>query len=76
MLVLSRKDGEAILIGDGVRVRVLEIKGNRVKIGVEAPLDTPVFREEVKMRAPWDLDDHAAAMGGLPTAGRTFAKSV
>ena len=75
MLVLSRKDGEAILIGDGVRVRVLEIKGNRVKIGVEAPLDTPVFREEVKMRVPFDLDDHAAAWVDVPTAGRTFART-
>lgn len=47
MLVLSRKINEAILIGDNIRVTVVAIRGNQVRIGIEAPPDVPVFREEV-----------------------------
>jgi carbon storage regulator len=47
MLVLTRKTGEAIIIRDDVRVTVSAIRGNRVRIGVEAPLSTPIHRAEV-----------------------------
>lgn len=50
MLVLTRKAGEAILIGDSVRVKVLEIAGGRVRIGIEAPADVRIHREEVADR--------------------------
>lgn len=50
MLILARKPGEAIAIGDGIKVRVLEIKGGQVKIGIEAPAEVMVHREEIYLR--------------------------
>lgn len=50
MLVLSRKSNEEIVIGSSVRVKILEINGNRVRIGISAPNHVPVLREEVFAR--------------------------
>lgn len=47
MLVLSRKSNEEIVIGGNIRVKVLEIKGNRVRLGICAPDQVPVMREEL-----------------------------
>lgn len=47
MLVLSRKLGESIMIGDAIKVTVVELGGDKVRIGIEAPRDIPVHREEV-----------------------------
>lgn len=47
MLVLTRKVGEKIRVGDDIVVTLLEIKGNRVRLGVEAPLTVPVLRSEL-----------------------------
>lgn len=47
MLVLSRKKDEIVVIGDDVTVRVLEIRGDKVRLGFEAPDDVPVHRLEV-----------------------------
>lgn len=47
MLVLSRLKGESIVIGAGVRVTILEVRGNKIKLGVEAPRDVPVHRSEI-----------------------------
>jgi carbon storage regulator len=47
VLVLTRKTRESITIGDDVRITVLEIRGTQVRIGIEAPRDTPVNRTEV-----------------------------
>ena len=47
MLVLSRKVGERILIGDGIAITIVRISQGTVRIGVEAPRETPVIREEV-----------------------------
>ena len=47
MLVLTRKLGELIRVGDAVTVRVLEVKGNQVRLGVEAPTEVRIYREEV-----------------------------
>lgn len=47
MLVLSRERSESILIGDNIKIMVVEIRGNKVRIGVEAPKDMPVYREEI-----------------------------
>lgn len=47
MLVLSRKKNESIVINDNVRVTVVEIRGDKVRLGIEAPAEIPVHREEV-----------------------------
>jgi carbon storage regulator len=47
MLVLTRKAEESITVGNGITVKVIEIKGNQVRLGIEAPKDTPVHRTEI-----------------------------
>lgn len=47
MLVLARKPNEAIVIGDQITVTVLEVRGNQVRLGIEAPKEVPVLREEL-----------------------------
>jgi carbon storage regulator len=47
MLVLTRKTGEAIVIDDNIKITVVQIKGKQVRIGVEAPKETKIHREEV-----------------------------
>ena len=47
MLVLTRKSNQSIMIGDEIEVSVLAIMGEKVRIGIQAPRDIPVFRKEV-----------------------------
>jgi carbon storage regulator len=50
MLVLTRKPGEGIWIGDDIRIRLLEVKENQVRIGISAPEDKTILRDEVYER--------------------------
>ncbi|BBF44954.1 carbon storage regulator [Lachnospiraceae bacterium KM106-2] len=47
MLALSRKAGETIVIGNDVEITILEVKGDQVKIGINAPKSVPVYRKEI-----------------------------
>ena len=47
MLVLSRKKNESIVINDNIVITVVEIRGDKVRLGIEAPKDVPVHRQEV-----------------------------
>jgi carbon storage regulator len=78
MLVLSRKAGESIVIGDSITVNVLEIRGDLIRIGIDAPRSVKVHRREVyeaiemanKEAATASVDaisDFAQALGELPT---------
>ncbi|MDX6640338.1 MAG: carbon storage regulator [Solirubrobacteraceae bacterium] len=47
MLIITRKPGEKIMLGDDVIIEVMEISGSRVRIGIAAPRSVPVYREEI-----------------------------
>lgn len=66
MLVLTRRKNEAIVIGQGVVVTVVAIHGNRVRLGIDAPPDVPVRREEIGRRLGLEYPLVAASGGGVP----------
>ncbi len=57
MLVLSRKLGEAIAIGEGITVTVVDVQGDRVRLGFTAPADVPIHRQEVKQKIEAGLSE-------------------
>ena len=66
MLILTRRVGETLMIGDSVTVTVLGVKGNQVRIGITAPKDVAVHREEIFQRIQKDDGVAADAAPGLP----------
>ncbi|BCO08511.1 carbon storage regulator CsrA [Desulfolithobacter dissulfuricans] len=80
MLVLTRKPGEGIVIGDNIVVKIIEAKGGGIRIGIEAPRETKIYRQEVYDRicqenieaARWDITDLNILSDSLAT--RTVKK--
>jgi len=60
MLILTRRVGETLMVGDEVTVTVLGVKGNQVRLGVNAPRDVAVHREEIYERIKKEQDDTAS----------------
>jgi carbon storage regulator len=63
MLIITRRPGEKVMVGDDVVVHVMEIVGNSVRVGIEAPRSVPVYREEI-----WNAvrDENRAAADAVP----------
>ena len=74
MLVLTRKVGEGIIIGDDIKLTIVEIKGGNIRLGIDAPRDKKIHRQEVYDRiqeqnraaTSWSLDDLNALADILP----------
>ncbi|HEY6780784.1 MAG TPA: carbon storage regulator CsrA, partial [Thermoleophilaceae bacterium] len=47
MLIITRRAGERLVLGDDIRIEVMEVAGNTVRIGIDAPRELPVYREEL-----------------------------
>jgi carbon storage regulator len=61
MLILTRRVGETLMVGDDVTVTVLGVKGNQVRIGVNAPKDVSVHREEIYLRIQEESEPNEAS---------------
>lgn len=59
MLILTRRTGETFMVGDDVTVTVLGVKGNQVRLGINAPANVPVHREEIYERIKRELAGEA-----------------
>ncbi len=66
MLILTRRVGETVMIGDEVTVTVLGVKGNQVRIGINAPKNVAVHREEIFERIKREQQDESGESSELP----------
>ena len=66
MLIITRRPGEKIMVGDDVVVHVMEIVGNSVRVGIQAPRSIPVYREEIWNAVREENQAAAAAPSELP----------
>lgn len=65
MLILTRRVGETLIIGDDVNVTVLGVKGNQVRLGINAPKDVSVHREEIYQRIQQEKQDDTDVDGNV-----------
>ena len=76
MLMIRRRCGESILVGDNIEVQVLEVTGNRVKLGISAPRDVLVLRNELRLTEEFNRDaSRPASPEKLASLAATFVKS-
>ena len=68
MLVLTRKSNQSIMIGDDVEISVLSVVGEKVRIGIQAPADVPVFRTEIYLEIQRQRGDEGQVTGDVRSA--------
>jgi carbon storage regulator len=66
MLIITRRPGEKIMLGDDIVVHVMEIVGNSVRVGIQAPRSVPVYREEIWNAVREENQAAASAPNDLP----------
>ena len=70
MLALTRKKGESLVVNNNIEITVLEIRGDQIKIGIQAPKDVPIYRKEVYLQIQKENEeaisvDNLEALKGL-----------
>lgn len=75
MLTLTRNVGETIIIGDNIEVTVTEVRGNTVRLSINAPREIRILREEVRQRI-LEAEQIAAAVAAMPAAALAAAGSL
>lgn len=68
MLVLTRKTNQSIMIGDEIEITVLAVSRDKIRLGISAPRDVPVFRKEVYLSIKGEVDSGEQASGGVSGA--------
>lgn len=64
MLALTRKKGESLVVNNNIEITVLEIRGDQIKIGIQAPKDVPIYRKEVYVQIQKE-NEEASGVDGL-----------
>lgn len=70
MLILTRRIGETVMIGDNISITVLGVKGNQIRLGIDAPRDVSVHREEVYHKVQSDKVAKKATLSAQPDTSR------
>ena len=78
MLILTRKPGESLFIGESVKITIMEIKGNQIRIGIDAPKELRIYREEIYLQIMEENKmasdvSAASALGPIAFAGGSDA---
>lgn len=73
MLVLSRKQGESVVIGNDILVTVLEVRGDQIRLGIDAPRSVSVHREEVYLQV---AQENSAAIANASADSPLFKRSL
>jgi carbon storage regulator len=68
MLIITRKPGEKIMLGDDIAVEVIEVSGSSVRLGIAAPRELPVYREEIWASVKAENAAAAASADAVPDA--------
>lgn len=72
MLALSRKTSESIIVGNDIEITILEIKGDQVKIGINAPKSIPIYRKEIYIQIQEANKEAASSTASMETLKKIF----